>query len=161
MAVILSGLPVHGFTFRGFPPHKPGPRRRFLEVDRNSPHTLIFYESPHRLKAFLADAPGGLGDREAAVANDLTKISKPSTAAHCPTSRAISSRRSRAEGPRWSSPGRRKRRRGHAGRESRSGRRMSKGRRTGPHPGPSPNNGERGASNRLPCLSPNSRERGA
>src|SRR5437667_6798627 len=33
MALILSGLPVHGFTFRGFPPHKQGPRRRFLEVD--------------------------------------------------------------------------------------------------------------------------------
>src|SRR5712692_5343083 len=56
MALILSGLPVHSFTFRGFPPHKPGPRRSFLQVDRDSPHTLIFYESPYRLKAFLADA---------------------------------------------------------------------------------------------------------
>jgi 16S rRNA (cytidine1402-2'-O)-methyltransferase len=74
MALILSGLPVHGFTFRGFPPHKPGPRRRFLEVDRDSPHTLIFYESPYRLPAFLADAIQVFGDREAAVANDLTKL---------------------------------------------------------------------------------------
>src|SRR5205809_1880129 len=41
MALVLSGLPVHGFTFRGFPPHKSGPRRRFLEVDRESPHTLL------------------------------------------------------------------------------------------------------------------------
>jgi 16S rRNA (cytidine1402-2'-O)-methyltransferase len=74
MALILSGLPVHSFTFRGFPPHKPGPRRSFLQVDRDSPHTLIFYESPYRLKAFLADALEVLGDRDAAVANDLTKM---------------------------------------------------------------------------------------
>jgi 16S rRNA (cytidine1402-2'-O)-methyltransferase len=74
MALILSGLPVHSFTFRGFPPHKQGPRRRFLAVDEHSPHTLIFYESPYRLKAFLADAIELLGDREAALANDLTKM---------------------------------------------------------------------------------------
>jgi 16S rRNA (cytidine1402-2'-O)-methyltransferase len=73
MALILSGLPVHSFTFRGFPPRKPGPRRRFLEVDRESPHTLIFYESPHRLAAFLQDALALFGDRPCAVANDLTK----------------------------------------------------------------------------------------
>ena len=74
MALVLSGLPVHSFTFRGFPPHKPGPRRRFLEVDRDSPHTLIFYESPYRLAAFLRDALAIYGDREAALARELTKI---------------------------------------------------------------------------------------
>lgn len=73
-ALILSGLPVHSFTFRGFPPRKPGARRRFLEVDIDSPHTLIFYESPYRLQAFLADALAVYGDRRAAVANDLTKM---------------------------------------------------------------------------------------
>ncbi len=72
-ALVLSGLPVHSFTFRGFPPRKPGPRKRFLEVDLDSPHTLIFYESPHRLPAFLSDAHEVYGDRLAAVANDLTK----------------------------------------------------------------------------------------
>jgi 16S rRNA (cytidine1402-2'-O)-methyltransferase len=74
MALVLSGLPVHSFTFRGFPPRKPGPRRRFLEVDQASPHTLIFYESPYRIAAFLRDALEVLGDREAAIANDLTKL---------------------------------------------------------------------------------------
>ncbi len=74
MAVILSGLPVHSFTYRGFPPHKPGPRRRFLAVDQVSPHTLVFYESPHRLAAFLADALAVYGDRPAALAHELTKI---------------------------------------------------------------------------------------
>ena len=74
MALVLSGLPVHSFTFRGFPPRKSGPRRRFIEIDREAPHTLIFYESPYRLKAFLQDAYEVLGDREAVIANDLTKL---------------------------------------------------------------------------------------
>lgn len=73
-ALVLSGLPVHSFPFRGFPPHKGGPRRRFLEVDKDSPHTLIFYESPYRLEAFLKDALEIYGDRQAAIANDLTKF---------------------------------------------------------------------------------------
>jgi 16S rRNA (cytidine1402-2'-O)-methyltransferase len=74
MALVLSGLPVHSFTFRGFAPRKSGPRRRFIEIDVASPHTLIFYESPYRLDAFLQDALEVLGDRQAAIANDLTKI---------------------------------------------------------------------------------------
>lgn len=73
-ALVLSGLPVHSFTFRGFPPRKSAARRRFLAVDADSPHTLIYYESPYRLKAFLADALAVFGDRRAAVANDLTKL---------------------------------------------------------------------------------------
>jgi 16S rRNA (cytidine1402-2'-O)-methyltransferase len=74
MALVLSGLPVHGFTFRGFPPRKPGARRKFFEIDRESPHTLIFYESPYRLEAFLKDALEVYGDREAALASELTKM---------------------------------------------------------------------------------------
>lgn len=73
MALTLSGLPVHSFTFRGFPPRKGGPRRRWLEVDTASPHTLIFYESPYRLQSFLEDAMVVFGDRPAVLANDLTK----------------------------------------------------------------------------------------
>ena len=74
MALVLSGLPVHSHTFRGFPPRKSGPRRRFIEIDKDAPHTLIYYESPYRLAAFLKDALEVLGDREAALANDLTKL---------------------------------------------------------------------------------------
>jgi 16S rRNA (cytidine1402-2'-O)-methyltransferase len=73
MALVLSGLAVHSFTFRGFPPRKPGPRRRFFEIDKTSPHTLIFYESMYRLAPFLTDALAVFGDRPAALANDLTK----------------------------------------------------------------------------------------
>lgn len=74
MALVLSGLPVHSFTFRGFPPRKPGARRRFLEIDQHAPHTLIFYESPYRIEAFLRDALAVFGDREAALASELTKM---------------------------------------------------------------------------------------
>jgi 16S rRNA (cytidine1402-2'-O)-methyltransferase len=74
MALVLSGLALHSFTFRGFPPRKPGPRKRFMAVDRDSHHTLIFYESPYRLVAFLRDALEVYGDREAALAHELTKI---------------------------------------------------------------------------------------
>lgn len=74
MALALSGLPTHSFTFRGFPPRKPGKRRHFLEVDRTSPHTLIYYESPHRLKGLLRDLLEVLGDRQAALARELTKV---------------------------------------------------------------------------------------
>ena len=74
MALVLSGLPVHSFTFRGFPPRKTVGRRKFLEVDKSSPHTLIYYESPYRLDGFLRDALEVFGDRHAAIANDLTKM---------------------------------------------------------------------------------------
>ena len=74
MALVLSGLPVHSFTFRGFPPNKPGKRRHFLEADKDSPYTLIYYESPFRLRKFLEDALEVFGDRPAAIAKELTKI---------------------------------------------------------------------------------------
>jgi 16S rRNA (cytidine1402-2'-O)-methyltransferase len=72
-ALVVSGLPVHSFTFRGFPPNRSSARRTFLAVDVESPHTLIFYESPHRLERMLVDALDVFGDRQAAVANDVTK----------------------------------------------------------------------------------------
>ena len=74
MALVLSGLPAHAFTFRGFPPRKSGKRQRFMAVDAESPHTLIFYESPYRIRAFLADALEVYGDRDTAVCNELTKL---------------------------------------------------------------------------------------
>jgi 16S rRNA (cytidine1402-2'-O)-methyltransferase len=73
-ALVLSGLPVHSFTFRGFPPHKGGQRRRFLEADKDSPYTLIYYESPFRVRRLLEDALAVFGDRPAVVAKELTKI---------------------------------------------------------------------------------------
>jgi len=72
-ALTLADLPLQSFTFKGFPPHKEGPRKRFLEMEKDSPHTLVFYESPYRLLAFLQNALEIYGDRRAVVANDLTK----------------------------------------------------------------------------------------
>lgn len=73
VALTLAGLPLHSFTFKGFPPNKEGPRKRFIAMDAESPHTLVFYESPYRLLAFLQNSLEVLGDRKAVVANDLTK----------------------------------------------------------------------------------------
>ena len=74
MGLVLSGLPTHGFTFRGFAPRKRSQRRRFLAIDEASPHTLVFYESPHRLRSFLEDALAVFGDRRAALAKEMTKM---------------------------------------------------------------------------------------
>lgn len=73
-ALLSSGLPTSSFAFKGFPPRKSGARRRMLEMERQRPDTLIFFESPHRLGSFLADAAAILGDRPAAVCLELTKL---------------------------------------------------------------------------------------
>ncbi|HDP35197.1 MAG TPA: 16S rRNA (cytidine(1402)-2'-O)-methyltransferase [Candidatus Hydrogenedentes bacterium] len=72
-ALVASGLPGASFTFKGFPPRKSGQRRRFLEEDKASAHTLVFFESPHRIAALLRDALEILGDRRAAVCVEMTK----------------------------------------------------------------------------------------
>ena len=73
-ALLMSGLPSSSFTFKGFPPRKSGARQRFLEAERDQPHTLVLFESPHRLAGLLADAAAVLGPREAAVCLELTKL---------------------------------------------------------------------------------------
>ena len=72
-ALLSSGLPTSSFTFKGFPPRKPGPLRRFLEMEKDLPHTLVFYESPMRVAKLLAAVQEVLGDRRAAVCFELTK----------------------------------------------------------------------------------------
>ena len=73
-ALVASGLPPQPFTFAGFPPPKGGRRRAFYARLAGLDHTLVVYESPHRLLASLADAIESLGDRPAAVARELTKL---------------------------------------------------------------------------------------
>ncbi|MHC5077149.1 MAG: 16S rRNA (cytidine(1402)-2'-O)-methyltransferase [Planctomycetota bacterium] len=73
-ALVLSGLAVHSFTYRGFAPRKSGKRKTYFEADKESPYTLIYYEAPHRLKAFLKDALEVFGDRRATLAKELTKM---------------------------------------------------------------------------------------
>jgi 16S rRNA (cytidine1402-2'-O)-methyltransferase len=72
-ALLSSGLPTSSFTFKGFPPRKPGALRRFLSMERDLPHTLVFYESPMRVAKLLAAVHEVLGDRKAAVCIELTK----------------------------------------------------------------------------------------
>ena len=73
-ALMVSGLPPHPFTFVGFPPPKSGKRRRFFERYAPLEHTLVCFESPHRLLASLEDALAVLGDRPAALGRELTKL---------------------------------------------------------------------------------------
>ncbi len=73
-ALALSGLRSDRFCFEGFAPRKPGARRRWLAELSNEPRSCVFFESPHRLAATLAEAADVLGaQRTAAVCRELTK----------------------------------------------------------------------------------------
>ncbi len=73
-ALAVSGLPSDRFCFEGFPPRKQGERQRWFAALAAEPRTCVFFESPHRLAATLADAASVLGeDRRAAVCRELTK----------------------------------------------------------------------------------------
>ncbi len=73
-ALSVAGLPTDRFLFAGFLPPKSGGRRRELEGIAGTDATLVFFESPRRLAAALADMAGVLGaERPAAVCRELTK----------------------------------------------------------------------------------------
>ena len=73
-ALALSGLPTERFLFAGFLPATSGDRRRALAELSQVQATLILFEAPHRLPQSLRDMATVLGDREAAVARELTKL---------------------------------------------------------------------------------------
>jgi len=73
-ALVAAGLPTDEFFFAGFLPSRSNARRARLTELRSVPGSLIFYEAPHRLAATLADALEMLGEREAVVARELTKV---------------------------------------------------------------------------------------
>ncbi len=73
-ALISSGLSTDQFFFGGFLPSRSGARRTRLAELRLTAATLIFYEAPHRIASALRDALEILGEREAAVARELTKM---------------------------------------------------------------------------------------
>lgn len=74
VALLMSGLSTSSFTFRGFPPRGPGAIRNWFAEDKEKEHTLICFESPFRVGATLEAALEVLGDREAAVCIELTKM---------------------------------------------------------------------------------------
>jgi 16S rRNA (cytidine1402-2'-O)-methyltransferase len=73
-ALAVSGLSTRQFTYLGFLPRKKGERRRLLESVAEEPHTIVSFESPHRLSAMLKDMKEVLGDRRIAIGRELTKI---------------------------------------------------------------------------------------
>jgi 16S rRNA (cytidine1402-2'-O)-methyltransferase len=74
-ALSASGLPTDKFVFEGFLPPKSHQRREQLEVLKTETHTLIFYESPHRLRATLQDFAEVLGmERKIVLGRELTKF---------------------------------------------------------------------------------------
>jgi 16S rRNA (cytidine1402-2'-O)-methyltransferase len=73
-ALIAAGLPTDEFYFGGFLPPRSNARRTRLTQLKSVPGTLIFYEAPHRLAGTLKDALETLGEREAVVARELTKM---------------------------------------------------------------------------------------
>ena len=74
LALILSGLPTDRFYFGGFLPQRERPRRQALAGLRPLDATLVFFESPRRLAAVLADMDSTFGPRPATVARELTKL---------------------------------------------------------------------------------------
>jgi 16S rRNA (cytidine1402-2'-O)-methyltransferase len=74
MALTLSGLPSDKFMYAGFLPPKSGARRKALGKLAVIDATLILFESPRRLAASLADMVDTLGERDIAVAREMTKL---------------------------------------------------------------------------------------
>lgn len=72
-ALVVSGLPTDKFVFEGFLPRKIKERKRYFKSIKNEERTIIFYETPHRLKRALKDMLEILGDRKIVIARELTK----------------------------------------------------------------------------------------
>jgi len=73
-ALVVSGLPTDSFVFLGFLPRRRRDRQRALERVKPERRTLVVYEAPHRLMSCLQDMLNILGDRQIAVARELTKV---------------------------------------------------------------------------------------
>lgn len=72
-ALVASGLPMDRFVFEGFLPHKKGRQTRLVNLKEES-RTIIFYESPFRIKKLLSEIQEHLGNRQICVVKELTKI---------------------------------------------------------------------------------------
>ena len=72
-ALVVSGLPSEHFIFEGFLPRKCTERKKYFGKIESENRTLIFYETPHRLKKTLRDMLKIWGDRRIVIARELTK----------------------------------------------------------------------------------------
>ena len=73
-AMSVSGLPTDSFVFIGFAPKKKGKRLKFLTQLSVEPRPLIFYESPKRILSLMEDIISCMGDRNAMLAREMTKV---------------------------------------------------------------------------------------
>ena len=73
-ALVVSGLPTDKFVFEGFLPRKIKERKRYFKSIENEERTIIFYETPQRLKRALKDMLEIWGDRKIVIARELTKM---------------------------------------------------------------------------------------
>jgi 16S rRNA (cytidine1402-2'-O)-methyltransferase len=73
-ALAVSGLPTDSFLYLGYLPRRSSERLALADQVVNLTYTLIFLESPHRLLEALEDLQASLGDRQIAIARELTKV---------------------------------------------------------------------------------------
>jgi len=72
-ALVNSGLPSDKFVFEGFLPHKKGRQTR-LQILAEEERTIVLYESPHRLIKCLGQLKEHMGDRQASVSREISKL---------------------------------------------------------------------------------------
>jgi 16S rRNA (cytidine1402-2'-O)-methyltransferase len=73
-AAVASGFPLVPLSFYGFAPARSGDRKRWLASLAAVPHTVTFFEAPHRIRSTLLDMASLFGERPIAVCRELTKV---------------------------------------------------------------------------------------
>lgn len=84
-ALMLSGFFGQRYAFLGFPPRKPGPMKALFEPFHDSAMTVVAFESPFRIDAFLSAAYEALGERRYAICREMTKLHQQVFRATLPT----------------------------------------------------------------------------
>ena len=70
----VAGLPTDRFLFAGFLPRKAGKLAQAIQALSDQPATLVFYESPKRIRPLALKLLAELGDRQACLAREITKL---------------------------------------------------------------------------------------
>jgi 16S rRNA (cytidine1402-2'-O)-methyltransferase len=73
-ALVASGAPPSSFTFVGFPPGRSNDKKSWCLNLAAETHTLVFFESPHRLRATLQLCLESWGDRRVSLCREMTKM---------------------------------------------------------------------------------------